>query len=214
MQSVQSETSRRHMVDSQLRTNGITTPWIIKAMGALPREAFLPADKAAFAYLDRSVSLDNGRMMNPPLATAQMLQAAEVASADAVLIIGAASGYMASLLSGHAASIVAVESDPALASAARAHAAGFDLVEGALVSGAARSGPFSLIIIDGAIETLPVSIIDQLDEGGRIVTGLAEGPVRRLAIGTKRGGQVALRTFADLEVAALPGFEQAKEFVF
>jgi hypothetical protein len=30
----------------------------------------------------------------------------------------------------------------------------------------------------------------------------------------KLGGHVALRNLADLEVAALPGFERAKEFVF
>ena len=57
MQSAQSETSRRHMIDSQLRTNGVTAAWIVKAMGELPRETFLPAGKEALAYLDRSVPL-------------------------------------------------------------------------------------------------------------------------------------------------------------
>ncbi|MFN3747580.1 MAG: protein-L-isoaspartate O-methyltransferase family protein [Sphingorhabdus sp.] len=214
MQSAQSETSRRHMIDSQLRTNGITAAWIVKAMGELPREAFLPEGKEAFAYLDRSVPLGEGRMLNPPLATAEILQAAEVTHDDHVLLIGAGTGYMAKLLSSRAGKLVAVESDAGLAKVARANVPGLDLVEGILAEGHAKAAPYSLILIDGGIERLPDAIEVQLAEGGRIVTGLVDGPVRRLAIGTKHGGHVALRAFADIEVAALPGFEKAREFVF
>ncbi|HEX4874442.1 MAG TPA: rRNA adenine N-6-methyltransferase family protein [Sphingorhabdus sp.] len=202
------------MVDSQLRTNGITAAWIVKAMGELPREAFLPEGKEAFAYLDRSVPLGEGRMLNPPLATAEILQAAEVTQDDHVLLIGAGTGYMAKLLSGRAGKLVAVESDAGLAKVARANVPGLDLVEGILAEGHAKAAPYSLILIDGGIERLPDAIEVQLAEGGRIVTGLVDGPVRRLAIGTKHGGHVALRAFADIEVAALPGFEKAREFVF
>jgi protein-L-isoaspartate(D-aspartate) O-methyltransferase len=214
MQSAQSETTRKHMVDSQLRTNGITTAWIVKAMGELPRENFLPSGKEAFAYLDRSVPLGNGRMLNPPLATAEMLQIAEVSESDNVLLIGAGTGYLAALLSGRVKKLVAVESDAELAAAARAIVSGLDVVEGELSQGSKKDAPYSLIIIDGAIEQLPAAIEGQLANRGRIVTGLAEGPVRRLAIGTNHGGHVALRAFADIEVAALPGFERAREFVF
>ena len=214
MQSAQSETTRRHMVDSQLRTNGITTSWIVKAMGELPRENFLPAGKEAFAYLDRSVPLGDGRMLNPPLATAEMLQVADVSESDNVLLIGAGTGYLAALLSGRVKKLVAVESDAELAATARSNVAGLDLVESELNKGTKKDAPYSLIIIDGAIEQLPPAIEEQLANRGRIVAGLAEGPVRRLAIGTKQGGHVALRAYADIEVASLPGFERVKEFVF
>lgn len=214
MNSTQFAEMRQNMVDSQLRTNGVIEPWIIIAMGATPRENFLPADKAAFAYLDRSVPLGKGRMLNPPLANGQMLQAANVTPLDTILVIGAGPGYLAALLTGHAAKIVTVEEDADLAAQVKAHAPAATLVEGPLPAGAPEHGPFSLILIDGAVEQLPDAIVDQLGEGGRIVTGLIEGTVRRLAIGTKHGGSVALRNLADLEVAALPGFERAKEFVF
>lgn len=202
------------MIDSQLRTNGVTTGWIVKAMGELPREAFLPAEKEAFAYHDRSVPLGNGRMLNPPLATAEMLQAAEIADNDNVLLIGAATGYMAALLSGRVRKLTALESDAALAATARANVPGIDLVEAPLAEGTKKGAPYTLILIDGAIEHLPAAIEEQLANRGRIVTGLAEGPVRRLAVGAKLGGHVALRPFADIEVAPLAGFERAREFVF
>jgi protein-L-isoaspartate(D-aspartate) O-methyltransferase len=214
MQSAQSETTRRHMIDSQLRTNGITEAWIVKAMGELPRERFLPAEKAAFAYLDRAVPLGNGRMLNPPLATAEMLQAAEISGNDIVLLVGAGTGYMAALLTGRVKKLVALESDSALATASRDNVAGLDIVEGELSKGTKKEAPYSLIIIDGAIEQLPAAIEEQLSERGRIVTGITEGPVRRLAIGTKYGGHISMRAFADIEIAPLPGFERAREFVF
>jgi protein-L-isoaspartate(D-aspartate) O-methyltransferase len=71
-----------------------------------------------------------------------------------------------------------------------------------------------LIIIDGAVEILPDSLKEQLVDGGRVVTGVTDGPVTRLASGVKHGSHLALRPSADMEIAALPGFARAKEFVF
>jgi protein-L-isoaspartate(D-aspartate) O-methyltransferase len=202
------------MVDSQLRTNGVTAPWVVQAMGRIPRERFLPVDRQGAAYHDRSIDLGNGRMLNPPLTSALLIQEAKVSASDKVLLIGCGSGYIAALLSGHVGRLVAVESDENLAAAARQNVRGLELVENALAQGAAAAAPYDAIIIDGAIEQLPPAIEEQLVEGGRIVTGLTEGPVSRLATGTKHGGHIALRIFADLEVAPMPGFEREREFLF
>jgi protein-L-isoaspartate(D-aspartate) O-methyltransferase len=212
-QSPQSEEMRRHMVDSQLRTNGVNAPWIIAAMLSTPREAFVPGDSAT-AYMDRAVSLGNGRMLNPPLAAGLMLDTAEPDSGYKVLLIGAATGYLAALLKSRVASLVAVEEAGALAEAFKANLPGVTLVEGPLAEGAAGHAPYDLIIIDGGIEQLPDILVEQLAEGGRIVTGLTDGPVSRLATGVKHGAHLALRPVMDTEIAPLPGFQRAKDFVF
>lgn len=211
---MQSEILRRHMVDSQLRTSGINEPWITKAMGDLPRENFVGADRAAVAYSDRPVPLGAGRVLNPPMISGLMLQAAEPATDDNVLLIGAGSGYLAALLAPRVASLVAVEEDAALANLARANAPSVQCVDAALNGGYAAEAPYSLIVIDGAIDVLPQAIVDQLAEGGRIICGLREGAAFRLAKGVKHGAHLALRSFADAEAAPLPGFAAAKEFVF
>ena len=69
---------RRAMVDSQLRTSGVRTPWVLAAMGSLARETFVPDALRTTAYMDRSIALGDGKVLNPPVATALMLQAAEV----------------------------------------------------------------------------------------------------------------------------------------
>ena len=83
-----------------------------------------------------------------------------------------------------------------------------------LRQGAPKAAPFDRIIIEGAIETLPDSLSAQLVEGGRIVAARREGNVTRLVQGVKAGGTIALRAFADMDVAALPGFGMPKSFQF
>jgi protein-L-isoaspartate(D-aspartate) O-methyltransferase len=208
---------RRAMVDSQLRTSGVSEPWIVAAMAALPRELFVPEDRRATAYMDRSIPLAPGRVLNPPLATGLMLGVAEVRADDNVLLIGAGTGYVASLIAGRVTAVKAVEQSAQMLDHARRNLSVADnvrIVEGPLNAGAEVNAPYSLIIIDGAIVELPVAITEQLAEGGRVVTGLTDGAVSRLAIGYKRGGTVVLRPVADCEIAVLPGFEPAKEFVF
>ncbi len=214
MQLPQSEEMRRNMVDSQLRTNGVNAPWILTAMLATPREAFVPAEAAPAAYMDRSIPLGNGRMLNPPLAAGLMLSLAEPVPDDRMLLIGAGTGYMAALLATRVATLVAVEEPGALADSFRANLPAALLVEAPLAQGSVEHGPYDLIVIDGGIEQLPDTLVDQLVEGGRMVTGVIEGAVSRLAFGVKRGGHVALRPAIDTELALLPGFARAQEFVF
>jgi protein-L-isoaspartate(D-aspartate) O-methyltransferase len=211
---MQSDELRRNMIDCQLRTSGVNEPWVIKAMGALPRENFVASEAAVAVYTDRPVPLGNGRMLNPPVVTGLMLQAATPKKTDKILIIGAGSGYLAALVAPYVAEVVAVETDANLTENARINVPFAHIVEGPLAAGHAENAPYSLILIDGAIETLPQGLADQLAEGGRIVTGITEGPALRLASAVKHGVHLALRAFADAEIAKLPGFERAREFIF
>ncbi len=208
---------RRAMIDSQLRTNGIMQVAVTAAMGSVARENFVPVSLQSAAYMDRSIPLGAGRMLNPPLATGLILQEAAVRRDDKILLIGAGTGYLTALLAVSGASIIATEQSAELFALAQANLAGkgnVKLVAAQFANGAPAYAPYTLLIIDGAIEALPQQIMDQIGEGGRIVTGIAEGAVRRLASGYKHGTSAALRTFADTEIAILPGFANAKEFVF
>lgn len=214
--------NRRAMIDSQLRTSGISQPWVVAAMGAAAREVFVPAAMRSVAYMDRSIDLGSGnRKLNPPVAAAMMLEAADVGRDHHVLLIGAGSGYLASLLASRAASVVAVEEDAgllAMAQSTLAEIGNITIVHGALPGGAPQHGPYALIIVDGAVTELPTALTDQLADGGRVVCGLAQGTVTRLAAGYRHSMQadqaIALRPFADTEIAPLPGFAKKAEFVF
>jgi protein-L-isoaspartate(D-aspartate) O-methyltransferase len=207
---------RSAMIDSQLRTNDVIDPAVIGAMAVVPREAHVPAALAGVAYMDRAIALANGRALNAPLVAGRMLVAAAVRPGMRVLLVGSATGYTAALLARLGAEVHAVEEDAELMTTAQTATADANIhwVQGPLAAGAPDAGPFDRIIVEGAIETLPAALVAQLAEGGRLVAARREGAVTRLVEGVKVGGTVALRSFADMDVAPLAGFAAPAGFQF
>lgn len=185
--------ARRAMIDSQLRTSGVNEPWVLAAMGALPRERFVPEALRGAAYIDRAIPLGDGRWLAAPLVHARFLAEAVPTSTDRALLVGAAGGYLAALLRPLTGSLDTLEPgqspDP--------HAA-----------------PYTLIVIDGAVEQLPETLTATLAEGGRLVTGTVTRGVTRLAVGRKVAGVVALLPLAELGMPVLPEFAAPKRWSF
>ena len=98
---------RSAMIDSQLRTNDVIDPAVVGAMGAVAREAHVPAALASVAYMDRAIALGEGRALNAPLVTGRMLVAAAVRPGQRVLLVGSATGYTAALLAQLGAEVTA-----------------------------------------------------------------------------------------------------------
>ena len=211
------EASRHAMVASQLRTNAVSDPRVVTAMTRVPRERFLPGADAELAYRDTAVPIGGGRSANPPIATGRLLAEAYLTPEDKVLLIGAAGGYTAAVLVSLVASVVAVESDAALAAYARAALADHPqvtVIKGPLPAGHAEQAPYDVLFVDGAIEALPDVLVQQVVVGGRIVTGLVDRGVTRLASGRRSAGGVGLADFVDVECALLPGFAKPAKFRF
>ncbi len=150
-----------------------------------------------------------------PAVVAAMGSVAREAHVPAALA-SVAYGYTAALLAALGASVVAVEEQADLLAAARAATdnPAIRWVEGPLAAGAPGEAPVDRIMIDGAIEQLPDALAAQLAEGGKLVAARREGSVTRLVQGIKTADTLALRAFADMDVAALPGFEAPKGFRF
>jgi protein-L-isoaspartate(D-aspartate) O-methyltransferase len=209
--------ARTAMVLSQLRPNAVTDARVVAAMGEVERDRFVPQGMGPLAYRDRPLPIGAGRELNAPLATARLLVEAGIAPGDRVLLIGAAGGYTAALLAKLARHVVAVESDPSLANSARAALAGaenVELIEGVLSAGHPDGAPYDLIVIDGAVEQLEQALVDQLKVGGRLVSGIIERGVSRLASGARSEGGFALVPFADIDCVTLPGFARPRTFQF
>jgi len=199
---------RAAMVESQLRTSDVNDPRVIAAMAKVPREDYVPAHRRAMTYIDRAIPLDGGRAINPPLATGRLLTEAQVVPGDKVLLIGAATGYCAALLAEMGAQVVAVEEEGGPESVGAA------VTRGPLSAGAVDGAPYDLLVIDGAVEEVPATLVQQLVDGGRVVTGLVERGVTRLCSGRVVGGVLGLSSIADLEMVVLPGFATPEQFVF
>lgn len=204
--------ARRAMVESQLRPLGVTDPLVLEAMGSVERERFLPDDTRPLAYVDRAVAMGNGRFLAAPSVLGQLLTQMMPESGQRALVVGAGTGYSAAVLARMGLDVTALESDAELA--ARARDLGVNAVTGPLEAGHKKGSPYDQILIDGAVEYIPEPIIEQLAEGGRLGTALADRGITRLVVGRKSGIAFGYLSIADAGVPLLPGFVCPKAFTF
>jgi protein-L-isoaspartate(D-aspartate) O-methyltransferase len=216
-------TARQKMVDGQVRPSDVTDTRIIDAMIEVPREAFVPANQRAMAYLDLDLDVSetasSKRFLIKPVVIARMLQAAEITAADNVLVVGCASGYAAAVVAKLAAKVIATESDAALAAKAKDVLAQIGLANvtvqtAAAADGDAANGPYDVIVLDGATEIVPDRLYQQLKDGGRLVGVFATTKPPRAMIVTRSHGDFGNRALFDAVVPVLPGLERLPAFVF
>jgi len=212
--------ARHNMVENQIRPNRVTDTRVLAALETVPRERFVPDALKGIAYLDGDIELGAGRRMLEPMVFARLLQAAEIQPNEVVLDVGCGTGYSAAVLARLASTVVALESDRALAQRAGALLAelGVDtvaLVEGALVAGDKAHGPYDVIVVEGAVARIPESLLDQLADRGRLVAVVAKpGSVGQASITLKIGDAVSTRPLFEAAAALLPGFAPRPGFVF
>ncbi len=211
--------ARLNMVDSQIRPNRVTDERVLAAMGALPREAFVPKDCQEIAYVDEALPLGEGRYLMEPMVMARLFQTAEPKSGDLALSIGCGTGYGAAVLSHAVGTVVCVESDPGMVQHATQTLAdlGIDtvaVVEGDMENGFPDQAPYDVIVFDGAVPDIPDAISRQLADGGRlvaVVTGKATG---KAVLMTRHGDAFSLRETFDAGTPPLVGFDRPKTFIF
>ncbi len=211
-------TQRVTMVDTQIRPSDVTSYTVIAALLAVPREAFVPAARRDEAYADENIDLGEGRVVLAPRTFAKMLEALDLQSDELVLDVASGPGYGAAVLARLADFVVALEENEAMGAEAQETLSqmGIDnvaVVTGPLTEGAARHGPYDVIVFEGAIEQLPETYLSQLKEGGRVVALWQQGRLGEARIGYRIDGQIAWRHLFNAGAPVLPGFEAHREFV-
>ncbi|HBG34449.1 MAG TPA: protein-L-isoaspartate O-methyltransferase [Holosporales bacterium] len=166
---------RQNMVKGQLLPEGITDLSLIKAFSNIPKEIFVPRQLSHVAYMDSNFPISGDRILLRPATLARLLQALNPSSMDKILYIAGGSGYGPALLSSMGATVVALESEEILSQEAERilkelNLTSINIVLGPLENGWAGDAPYSKIMIEGCIETLPDSLFQQLNEGGKIAT--------------------------------------------
>jgi protein-L-isoaspartate(D-aspartate) O-methyltransferase len=208
---------RTTMVDTQVRPSDVTKFPIIDAMLSVPRERFVPAALREAAYIGENLELAPGRVIFEPRTLAKLLDALDIQPTETVLDIGCGLGYSTAVLAKMAEFVVAVEDDAAIAEEAQTTLSetGVDnaaVMTGPLAEGSAKSGPYDVIILQGAVEEVPAAILSQLSEGGRIGCLMAEGALGVVRIGHRRNGQINWRFAFNANAPVLPGFAKKPAF--
>ncbi|MEP3296396.1 MAG: protein-L-isoaspartate O-methyltransferase [Pseudoruegeria sp.] len=211
------ESRRTTMVDTQVRPSDVTKFPIIEAMLSVPRELFVPRALTEAAYIGENLEFAPGRVLLEPRTLAKMLDALDIQSTEVVLDVGCGQGYSSALIARIADAVIGIEQDADQIQEGENVLTdlGVDnvvMLERSLVEGAAKHGPYDVITVQGAVETIPTELLDQLKEGGRIGCLFRTGELGELKIGYKVNGVLTWRLICHASAPVLPGFEAKRAF--
>ncbi len=200
---------RERMVQEQIADRDISDPAVLRAMRTVPRHLFVPELSRPGAYDDHPLSIGHGQTISQPYIVALMTQMLEVRSSDRVLEIGTGSGYQAAVLSLIAKHVYTIEIVPELARSAESllRKLGYQNVTvkyGDGYLGWPEEGPFNRIILTAAPPDVPQALIQQLQNGGRLVAPVGFSPLsQELVLIEKRADGTIVRR-AGIPVRFVP----------
>ena len=185
---------RDRMVEMQIIPRGVVSSRVITAMKKVPRERFVPADKARYAYDDCPLDIGHGQTISQPYIVALMSELAAVGMNDRVLEIGTGSGYQTAVLCELAGEVYTVERIKALylRSSKVLEAEGYSNVHSFHSDGYAgysEKSPYNAIVVTAAPEKVPEELLVQLSENGRLVIPVGSF-IQQLMVFEKHGGRI------------------------
>jgi protein-L-isoaspartate(D-aspartate) O-methyltransferase len=200
------------MVERQLRRRGIRNGRVLEAMAAVPREKFVPPDQRRRAYADSALPIGAGQTISQPWIVAAICQALELEGRERVLEVGTGSGYSAAVLSKLAAEVVTIERHADLAEEAAAVLAelgygNVEIVVGDGSIGLPDRARFEAIAVHATAPAPPPRLLQQLDEGGRLVVPVASRSADMLTQLTRHGDEFETRVIGPCRFVPLIGDE-------
>ena len=165
---------RHAMVKDQLQTRGVRNPWVLQAMLDIPRHLFVPEDQSPKAYQDGPLPIGFNQTISQPYIVASMIELLDPQKTHRVLEVGLGSGYLAAVLSGLVAEVLAVERESALREEAskRLDSLGIQNVHantGDGTLGWAEKAPFDSILVSAGSPQVPKTLLSQLKVGGTLL---------------------------------------------
>jgi len=204
---------RRQMLEKQLRRRGIHDARVLEAMGRIPREEFIPFESRVLAYADDPVPIGFGQTISQPYMTALMAELLELTGTESVLEVGAGCGYAAAVLGKLAARVMAVEIVPGLARTAEANlkrtgtGANVEVRTGDGSVGCAEWAPYDAISVAAAAPEIPLKLLGELRDPGRLVIPVGARSDQELRVVTKRNGRIDYRVATMCRFVPLRGGE-------
>jgi protein-L-isoaspartate(D-aspartate) O-methyltransferase len=188
------ESERNRMVDEQIVLRGVKDQRVLAAMRKVPRHEFLPEAIRGMAYGDHALPLGEGQTMSQPYMVAVMTELLNLKGTERVLEIGTGSGYQAAVLAELCEKVYTVERIKTLAEKARTilNRLGYTKVAIKIYDGTygwKEMAPFDAILVTAGAPNIPMPLVEQLRDGGRMVIPVGEryGQMLVKAVKTAKG---------------------------
>lgn len=201
---------RREMVERQIRARGVRDERVLSAMLAVPRHLFVPESLRNAAYEDHPLPIGSGQTISQPYIVAVMTELLELSRDDRVLEVGTGSGYQAALLSMLAGEVISIERIPEVArkagenlKAAGIH--GVTIVTGDGTEGYPAASPYNAILVTAGTPGIPPPLIDELADGGRLVSPVGDRDYQELVKLVRHGKKIDRSSFGGVIFVPLLG---------
>lgn len=213
------QNQRLNMLEGQIKPFSVFNEAVLAAFRAIPREDYIPEARRGMAYLGEDLPLGEGRFLLEPAAYARLLQEAGITPTDRVLDVGCLTGYTTAILGSLSSHVCGLDSQTWVMQAKKiAENSGIamqDFYIGELAKGLPEQAPFDVIVINGAVQTVPQALADQLAEGGKIATfWRGDRGKGHAVLYQKTNGALRQQVLFDAFVPMLEGFAKAEGFVF
>lgn len=204
------------MVEEQLRRRGVNEPRLLQAMLKVPRHRFVPPEHRHLAYVDGPLPIGAGQTISQPYIVALMTQLLLLEGNEKVLEVGTGSGYQAAILAELAREVHTIERHAELAEGAKRilKELGYQNIhvhvgDGSL--GLAEFAPYQAIVVTAAAPQAPPALLEQLDEGGRLVIPVGGQWGQMLERWIRRGARYEPEEFVPVAFVPLRGEAGWKE---
>lgn len=186
---------REKMVADQLVKRGISDKRVLAAMKKVERHKFVPTKIADRAYDDSAQAIGEGQTISQPYVVAFMTEALHLQPQDKVLEIGTGSGYQAAILAEICKEVYTIEISAPLAVRAEKVLKSLQYQNihqraGDGYLGWPQAAPFDAITVTCSPSKIPQPLIDQLNEGGRMIIPVELYDRQELVVLTKTKGKV------------------------
>jgi len=202
------EQARFNMIEQQIRPWDVLDTDVLKLLGEVKRERFVPPEHRDLAFADLEIPIGGGEAMWQPKVEARVVQELEIRPTDSVFEVGTGSGYLAALLARVARHVTSAEIDPVLAERARATLQAEGVANVTLLTGDSARAPlgeqsYDVIVLTGSTPVLPQAFTDRLNPGGRLFAVTGDTPVMKATL-VRQGARGELQTVTLFETVLRP----------
>ena len=210
MSKIDFEAARKRMVLGQIAARGITSQRVLDAFLEVPRHLFVPPNQRPYAYQDGPLPIGLGQTISQPFIVAYMTDQLRLKGDEVILEIGTGSGYQAAILSLLAQEVHTIERHHRLASGAGQllNDLGYDNItihEGDGTHGLLEFAPYQGIMVTAAAPEVPQPLLDQLDEGGRLIIPVGGRGGQLLQLYRREGGEIIRNNLTPVAFVPLIG---------
>ena len=211
---------RKNMIDCQLKPNKIIDLNLIDAFQRVPREIFVNKKNINQCYLDINIDLTKNRFLLNPMVNARLIQSLNISDNDTILSIGSGVGYNSVILSYLCNTVIGIESIKSFYEflsdvLTQLEVNNVVFIQSKIENGYSDQQPYDCIIIEGGVNYVPIEILNQLSENGRLVAvEIEEGRIGKANLYLRYENEFTKNYLFDAYIPVFDCFKKTKKFNF